>query len=289
VKVEIDLMACNSDERRYHDGLALLVVGILIAISGRFALCQTSSPGVMNPPAKAELSVQTPTYEVATIKPWDGAGYCSPLRVYIQAAFGISPNTTGWVIGPDWISSAKYVIRAKTPDSIQTAMQTMTAAERKKQVDLMMQSLLAERFKLKAHWETREMPQYQLVLAKGGPKLKENPDTTSSRGALGASAIRGTAAPMHLLIDLLESVPEIGGRVVIDKTGLTANYDFSLKWTPMDATAPTGGDTGGAPPLNAEGASLFTAIEEQLGLKLVWTKGPGQVLVIDHIERPTEN
>ena len=283
-------MACNSGGHENHGGLTILVISTLIAMSSRLVPCQTSSsPSPATPPAVAAPLVQTPAYEVATIKPWDGTGFCSPLRVYIQVAFGISPNTTGWVIGPAWIDSTRYVIRGRTPDSIQNAMQTMTAAERKKEVDLMMQSLLTERFKLKAHFETREMPVYELVPAKGGPKLKKNPDANASRVAVGSSTIKGNAAPMHLFIDMLESLPDIGGRVVIDKTGLTANYDFFLRWTPMDATTATGGGGGTGPPTGGEGASLFTAIEEQLGLKLVWTKGPGQVLVVDHIERPSEN
>jgi uncharacterized protein (TIGR03435 family) len=230
-----------------------------------------------------------PAYEVATIKPWDGQGYGMPLRVYIQSAFGIPVNSTGWVIGPDWISSAKYVIRAKPPDSIRDAMQTMTAEQRRNENELMEQSLLLDRFKLKAHFETREMPVYQLVLAKGGPKLKENPDSTQGRAAVSTSGVRGTAAPLRTLCDMLESAPDIGGRVVIDKTGLTGTYDFSLKWAPMEATSASGGEGGTVPSSDVQGASLFTAIEEQLGLRLVATKGPGQVLVIDHIEQPSEN
>jgi uncharacterized protein (TIGR03435 family) len=187
------------------------------------------------------------------------------------------------VIGPDWINSAKYVIHGKASDLTEKSMQTMTRDEKSKQLELMKQALLADRFKLKAHFETREMPLYQLIVTKGGPKLKENPATTLGRAAVGGSIIRGTAVPMHNFIDLLESVPDIGGRMVVDKTGLSGTYDFVLKWTPLE----TGSN--GAPSSDAESVSLFAAIEEQLGLKLVPTKGPGQVLVIDHIERPSEN
>ena len=264
----------------------LLLAGALIAISGRLAPCQTCYvQSSATPPVMAASPQQMPAYEVATIKPAEVDGPGMPLRVYIQGAFGIPLNTIGWVIGPDWINSARYVIQAKPPDSIRDAMQTMTTAERSKENELMMQSLLADRFQLKAHFETREMPVYQLVLAKGGSKLKEDPDPTKRRFATNASSFRGSAT-IHDLIDNLECAADIGGREVIDKTGLTGVYDFSLKWTPLQtATAPSGGT---APSVD-EGASLFTAIEEQLGLKLVPTKGPGQVLVIDHIERPSEN
>jgi bla regulator protein blaR1 len=261
-------------------GLILLVSVALMAISGRLAPCQTGSfPPSATPPISAASPQQMPAYEVATIKPAEGNGYATPLRVYIQSAFGIPVNSIGWVIGPDWINSARYVIQGKPPDSIQKSMQTMTAEERRKQVHLMMQGLLADRFKLKAHFETREMPVYQLIVAKGGPKLKESSDSSQVQIAVSASAIRGKCAQIRMFIDALESVPDIGGRVVTDKTGLSGAYDFLLKWTPMEAASSP----------DAEGASLFTAIEEQLGLKLVPTKGPGQVLVIDHIERPSEN
>jgi uncharacterized protein (TIGR03435 family) len=141
---------------------------------------------------------------------------------------------------------------------------------------------------LKAHFETRELPVYQLVLARGGSKLIEDPDPTRRRFAVGGSMIRATAMPIHNLIDILECAADIGGREVIDKTGLTGAYDVSLKWTPQTVAAP-GGETAAAPPPDVEGGSLFTAIEEQLGLKLVPTRGSSQVLVVDHIERPSEN
>ncbi|HEV2710114.1 MAG TPA: TIGR03435 family protein [Edaphobacter sp.] len=281
-------MAKNATRRGNHIGLMLLVVGALIASSGQLARCQTSSvqPSA-TPPVTAPQ--QTPAYEVATIKPPGPNDYAVPLRIEIQDAFGIPPNSTGWVIGPDWINSARYVIHGQPPDSIRVAMQTMSPAQRAREVHLMMQGLLADRFKLKAHFETRVMPVYQLTVAKGGSKLKDNPDRSKGRAAVGASKIRGNAAPMHALCDMLESVPDIGGRVVVDKTGLAGTYDFNLKWTPMEPTAPASGLSRTAPSPDAEGASLFTAIVEQLGLKLVPTKGPGQVLVIDHIERPSEN
>jgi uncharacterized protein (TIGR03435 family) len=105
---------------------------------------------------------------------------------------------------------------------------------------------------------------------------------------MSASGFRGSAT-IHDLIDVLECAGDIGGREVIDKTGLTGAYDFSLKWTPLQTAAAPGGGSGTAPSPDVEGVSLFTAIEEQLGLRLVSAKGSGQVLVIDHIEQPSEN
>ena len=284
-------MAQDANGRSNHNGLTLLVVGALIvgawiATAGPLALSQTSSvPPSATPPPTATSPQQTPAYEVATIKPPGPNDYAMPLRQYIQIAFGIPGNSTGWVFGPDWINTAKYVIHGKPPDAIRDAMQTMTAAERGKEEDLMMQALLADRFKLKAHFETRVMPIYELTVAKGGPKLKENPEVGKGMAAVYLSRIRGTAMPLRQLLALLESVPDIGGRVVIDKTGLSGTYDFNLKWTPLDSGPPVGA----ASSPDGESVSLFSAIEEQLGLKLIPAKGPGQVLVIDHIEHPSEN
>jgi uncharacterized protein (TIGR03435 family) len=283
-------MARNLGGCENHRGLDLLVAIALIAMLGPLALCQTSYVSVeATSPIVASPGEPMPAYEVATIKPWNGTGFGLPLRIYIQSAFGIPLNTTAYMIGPDWVSSAKYVIQAKPPDSMLDAMQTMSAEQRRRETGLMEQSLLADRFKLKAHFENREMPVYQLVPAKGGPTLKETTDSIKGNGQLriGASAIRGNAVPMHELISVLEGVPDIGGRVVIDKTGLTGAYDFSLKWAPMQAAAVPSSGTASTP--NAEGPSFFKAVEEQLGLKLVPAKGQGQVLVIDRIEQPTEN
>jgi bla regulator protein blaR1 len=168
-------------------------------------------------------------------------------------------------------------------------MKTMSAEERIKETRLMMQSLLADRFQMKAHFETREMPVYELLVAKGGPKLKENPDLTKARYKAGGGGILGTAVPIQNLIDVLEAAADVDGRKIVNKTGLTGQYDISLKWTPLQAAAASGAAGGSTPAGGDEGVSFFTALEEQLGLKLVPTKAPGQVLVIDHIERPSEN
>ena len=271
--------------------MTLLVAGALIAMTGRLASCQMVCSVQLGAtgPIMAAPGEQTPAYEVATIKPSDEKGFALPLRVYIMKAFGISPNIAGRIVGPDWINGTGYAIQGKPPDSIRDAMKTMTLAERMKENELMEQSLLADRFQLKAHFETREMPVYELVVAKGGSKLKEEPDPIKHQIGMGVSSFRGTGVTIHNLTDALECAADIGGREVIDKTGLTGFYEFSLKWTPLQTAAAPGGESGSAPPSDVEGASLFTALDEQLGLKLVPAKGPGQVLVIDHIEKPSEN
>jgi bla regulator protein blaR1 len=282
-------MARDVNGYENHSSFTLLLAAALIAISGRLAPCQTCyiQPSVTGA-VIANPSEPMPAYEVATIKPSDGKDFATPLRIYIQQAFGISPNIAGRVIGPAWIENTRYAIEGKPPDSTRSAMQTMTAGERAKENALMKQSLLADRFQLKAHFETREMPLYQLVVAKGGSKLKEDPDPAKHGLRVGTSLFRGSAT-IPVLISTLECAADIGGREVIDKTGLTGVYDFSLKWTPMETTTAASGGSGAAATPDVEGASLFTAVEEQLGLKLVPAKGPGQVLVIDHIEQPSAN
>jgi len=283
-------MAENDVAVSNHRPFGLLVAGILIASSITLSQCQTSSgppqasTSAMSPPVQ-----QAPAYEVTTIKPPGPRDYAMPLRQYIQVAFGLPGNATGLVFGPDWINSATYVIRGKPPDSIRGAMQAMNRVERSKEEDLMMQALLADRFKMKAHFETRVMPAYELVVAKGGPRLTEDSDASKGMAVLGASNFRATALPIAKLCGLLEAVPDLGGHVIVDKTGLTGTYDVNLKWTPLQAAAPGVGASGTSSSPDAEAVSLFTAIEEQLGLKLVPTKAPTQVVVIDHIERPSEN
>jgi len=178
---------------RNRGRLMLLVAGALMAVSGRLASCQACAVGIAaTAPFMASPGDQTPAFEVATIKPWDGKVGALPLRDYIMLAFGISPNIAGRIIGPDWINNTRYVIRGKTPDSINDAMKAMTLAERAKEYKMMQQSLLADRFQLKVHFETREMPVYQLVVAKGGSKLKETTDP-AKRGSIGLvpSGLRG--------------------------------------------------------------------------------------------------
>lgn len=156
-----------------------------------------------------------------------------------------------------------------------------TAAFGKLKVDQkagMMQSVFEERFGMKAHMEKREMPAYALVIAKGGPKLKEPADT-----ATGYSQFDGSTGDVKWansrLTNLKFLLSEETGRPVVDNTDLTGKYDFTLEYTPF-ARAAT--DESGRP-------SIFTALEEQLGLKLVPTKQPVEVLVVDSIEQPTAN
>ena len=204
--------------------------------------------------------------------------------------------------GPSWIDSQKYDIDAKEEDSVAERLPKLPFEEQAKQVRLMVQALLADRFKLKVSHQTKDLPVYALVVAKSGPKVTEvpqlAPDATSApKGGfirmMGPGQLSATNIHMGLLADLLSGQPELG-RVVIDQTGLKGNYDWTLKWTP-DQNAPLfkGADGGQepavAPPPDSSGPSIFAALEEQLGLKLEPRKGAVETLAIDSIEKPTEN
>jgi uncharacterized protein (TIGR03435 family) len=199
--------------------------------------------------------------------------------------------------GPSWISSNKYDVEAKVDDALAAKLQKLPLRERADQVRLMVRSLLADRFKLKVSYATRELPIYALVVAKGGPKLTPAANTGKDSFRMGGTSngttneLVATDASMGSLSVTLGREPELE-RPVVDETGLTGRYDFKLHWTP-EVLSPQGNDTNGstaldkAPLTDSSGPSLFTALREQLGLKLESRKGPVEILVIDHIERPS--
>jgi uncharacterized protein (TIGR03435 family) len=212
----------------------------------------------------------------------------SPVGSLISMAYGLRPYQI--LGGPDWINSDRYNIEAKAADNASPA-----------QINLMLQSLLEDRFKLKIHRDTRELPLYQLVVARGGPKIKlsENqnpprgasPTASSQRGGLGPGQVRrgrgefeANAVPIDGFVKVLSGQLD---RPVIDKTELKGLYDILLRWIPELGTVLPGGQE--PPPADVAGPSIFTAVQEQLGLKLEAVKGPVEVLVIDSVERPTEN
>ncbi|MGA1983077.1 MAG: TIGR03435 family protein [Acidobacteriaceae bacterium] len=188
---------------------------------------------------------------------------------------------------PPALERVTFDVQAKIDPAVYAQMKAQGGEQRYLQFQQMVQQLLADRFKLAVHTETRELPIYALTIAKNGPRLQpaKDPDggTSFSSGRAGQLTAKGTTAD-QLAQKLTRSVSGELGRIVIDKTGLTGRYDLTLKWTP---------DLGAPPTLNGEpdtsAPSIFTAIQEQLGLKLEPAKGPVHVLVIDHAEMPTGN
>lgn len=174
---------------------------------------------------------------------------------------------------PGWAHSDTFDIEAKMDEDTAAAMKKLAKPEFRLAYLSMMRSLLADRFQLKVHHETRELPVYNLVIAKGGSKLKEAAAGEKGSTSMSSRQMTATAIEIH---SLTFSLANDVGRFVIDKTGLTGKYDFTVKWTPDDeqATADSGPD-------------IFTALEEQLGLKLVPAKGPVDTIVVDRIEMPS--
>jgi uncharacterized protein (TIGR03435 family) len=231
-----------------------------------------------------------------------------PIRLVISRAYDIKDFQISG--GPSWIESERYDIDAKADEATAEELQKLPAEQAAKQMGLMLQSLLADRFQLRVSHATKELPIYALVVAKNGPKLHEAKagDTYPNglKGPDGRAAGQGGLMRMRPgqvigqgrpLASLAEVLSQQLGRNVLDQTGLQGNYDFTLEWTPdptpagmMPMGPPPGGPGGdNAPPPEANGPSIFTAIQEQLGLKLEPTKGPVDVIVIDHIEKPSEN
>jgi uncharacterized protein (TIGR03435 family) len=231
-------------------------------------------------PAGAPL----PVFEVASVKqvqpPPPGRGVSSSMRMdpgrfictnvtlkkLIFNAYGVKDYE---VTGPDWLNTELYDIAASVP--------TDTAGD---DVLLMMQSLLAERFKLALHRERKEMPVFALIVGKTGPKLKQV-EFGPSRTSASPGKLTATNVPMRNLAEFLSRQLD---RPVLDLTGLKGFYDFTLEWAP-EAKASAPGDAAGE-----IGASLFTAVQEQLGLKLEGRKAPIEILVVDRAEKvPTGN
>jgi uncharacterized protein (TIGR03435 family) len=177
---------------------------------------------------------------------------------------------------PGWAASTRFDVEAKMDDSTFAALQKLPQQQTSQSQRSMLQSLLADRFQLRAHHETAERPIYDLVIANTGFKLKES-QSSKSEGWMGSGQIHYLSSPISSLAFTLSNASEVG-RLVVDKTGLTGHYDIAIKWT---------SDKG----LSADdaGPSIFTALEEQLGLKLVPAKGPVDTIVVDHVEQPSPN
>jgi uncharacterized protein (TIGR03435 family) len=225
---------------------------------------------------------QQPAFEVASIKPTHFGVRISSVRMTpgqvlmenvslrkcIALAYNVSEDQDYAIAGPDWLRSEVYDIIAKFPPE--------TPPE---QVRMMLQELLADRFKLKLHHEFKEVPVYALVVGKNGAKLQESAPGTQGGFSMGPGHLMGRAAPITALADRLSNASFQLGRPVQDRTGLTGVYEFTLDWAPDSA-----------PEADASGPSLFTAVQEQLGLKLEAQRGSAEVLVVDSMERkPTEN
>jgi uncharacterized protein (TIGR03435 family) len=203
------------------------------------------------------------------------------LRDLIQFAYGLPDSQI--LGGPAWLDSIMFDIDAKSDPLVDAQLHALPTEQARHQKQLMVQALLADRFQLKTHQETRQLPIYALVVAKDGPKFKPSKingttiDTYRTR-----LHVAGTDDTMSILA---RELAQVLGRVVLNQTGLSGRYDLSLRWTPDDAPLAM---LNGAPD-PSEPPGIFTAIQEQLGLKLESSRGPVPVLVIDSVDMPSAN
>jgi len=255
-----------------------LLLILLFAAIAQFASAQSPAPPQPGAPASPFA------FDAVTIKPdssangyWkntaDGFSMSGPLIAAIYSAFGVHMENQ-FVGMPSWVHSDHFAIEAKMDPETAAALGKLPPTEQWHQRTLMLQALLADRFALKFHHATKELPVYELTVAKGGIRMKKSASETGGHGMYSNGKIEATSTS---LANLVMNLPSQVGRIVIDKTGLEGAYDVTLEW------APEGADSSDTLP------SIFTAIEEQLGLKLVPAKDPVDVIVVDHIERPSEN
>jgi uncharacterized protein (TIGR03435 family) len=273
-------------------------VAVLSILFGLLAV----TPGGAAPQA-ANPVLQLPSYDVASIKPAKPGDESTllfrlgaftvkgmTLKSLIKEAYGIEDDQISGA--PKWVGSQTYDIEAKVDGADAATLEKLSDDQSK----LMFQSFLRERFQLKVHSETKELPVLALVVAKGGPKLQPaKPGDTYPDGIKGPDGKPAGHAGMMMwgrgrltgqgipIGNLVPPLTQELGRIVQDKTGLTGKYDIELRWTTDDA-APDSRSASDSP-----GPSIFTAMQEQLGLKLESQKAPVEVLLIDHVEQPPAN
>ena len=191
-------------------------------------------------------------------------------RSLIEAGFGVK---TYQVFGsPGWLNTERYDVEATAEHSV-TQVQMME----------MLRNLLAERLMLSVHRDTKDIPVFVLTVAKGGSKIiasvpDDHPQVLFSMSGP-KMLLTGVKAPLSLLTPWLTSILSGTSRPVLDQTGLIGAYDFKMEWLPDDASSDAA----------TAGASIYSAIQEQLGLRLNAQTAPFEVLMIDHVERPSPN
>lgn len=271
--------------RTIQMGLALLLASASPPAPAQSAVPQTSA--VQTPPVqKPAAEVALPVYDVSVIRtaaPANGDRHVwtrlntleirnMELIYLLESAFDVPEDM---IVGlPEWATHARLDIDAKTLDPDTARLRDLTNADRR----AMMQALFQDRLGLKWHYETRVLPTYDLLVADGGPKLKPTVAKGHNSGtSVNDTKFRLTNVPVAgLAVVLADKL----GRPVVDKTGLTGRYDIALLWS--DDQAVSSRDLDAPPP-------LFTALQEQLGLKLKGGKDPVQVFVVDQLTPPAAN
>ena len=277
-------------------GLGRSIRVVVVATVCMLAIGQGSGQGnTARSQDEAGATAHTSTYEVVVIRrskgdPGSGGYGDTPdgfwmrnlkLSALVPDAYGVRGDAvSGW---PGWADSMSFDIEAKMDMETAEALGKLSKQQQNEQRQLMLRSLLVDRFKVKVHRATEIRTTYELIPAKGGPRMKEDNAKTDRDGkqwqegvrpstdwSMAEGKINGHAMPLPMLINMLQGA---AGSIVVDHTGLTGRYDVSLQWDASDTTGP----------------SLSTALEEQLGLRLKQAKTTVDTLVIDHLEMPSAN
>jgi uncharacterized protein (TIGR03435 family) len=249
---------------------------------------------IPKPPASMDPNA-SPGFDVATVKPHDpngpavrsfyGAGrqvFATYTTVRELMLFAYSLHVRQVVGGPDWMGKDKFDI---------TGVPDLEGQPDENQIRIMLQKLMADRFKLAFHHDTKELSVYALSLGKNGPKLTRNEEGGGLyRGMRFGQAPGGTTVPvinatLGEFVALLER--NVLDRPMIDRTGLAGRFDFQLTWAPDESQF--NGHFRASIPSDDPPPDIYTAVREQLGLKMESIKAPVDILVIDHVERPSEN
>jgi uncharacterized protein (TIGR03435 family) len=261
---------------------SIFALAILAALPS--ASAQTASQPATNP-------APAPAYDVMTIKPnktasgsvdidTDDDRFSATnvsLKTLLQEVYDIKQDLISGIPGP--LDGARFNIEAKISEPDHEALKKLTPEQQRK----LLLPLLTERFQLKVHTETKILPVYELVLIPGGPKFKPSADQTKTGG--GSMSVHGSRTRADLIatdIPMTSLAKTLAGavhRTIIDKTGLKGNFDLTLQWS-NDENPDSGAE---------QAPSIFTAVQEQLGVKLQPAKGPVETLIVDHAAMPSDN
>jgi uncharacterized protein (TIGR03435 family) len=288
---------------------SLLLATACVAGAGSTVVGVTDAPSLQAQSSATQAS--SPAFEVVSIKPHKPDDVRFSLSFQPGGRFTMTANLRGLIQtayqrtsdqledfqisgGPSWFNSDRFDILAKAENSPPV-----------EEMRLMLRTLLADRFKLTVHHETRELPIYALVLARSdgrlGPTLSRArvdhcapvilalgeplPAARQPGDPCGGKLVPGYMTGGGTMLGLANALTAWVNRIVLDQTGLNGKFDFYLAWTPEHYWPEL--RPAGLPPIDPNGPSIFTALQEQLGLKLESTKAPFDVLVIDHVEQPS--
>ncbi|HEY1744811.1 MAG TPA: TIGR03435 family protein [Granulicella sp.] len=279
--------------------LVFLSALFVAAAPGAFGQTHAGQSGASSQATLAETRV--PMFDVVSIKPnksgsgnnnstsFSGESFSATnisVKMLLEDAYDVKQDLISGL--PGWASSDRFDIHAKVVEPDLELLKKLTP----KQAEGMLQAILVDRFQLKVHTETKTLPVYEMVVVKDGPKFKASApegspeDKSPNDVARGAMTVQSTVQNTELtghaipLASFANMLTDQLHRTVIDKTGLTGQYDLLLKWT-SDDTSDASSDS--------STPSIFTALQEQLGLKLQSSKGPVDTLVVDRVEMPSEN